>query len=110
MMVISTKDFHFSSLHTRIGNLVISNQPGNEQFDQLYKDDRRLSTMIWVFSLIAIFISSPGLFGLTAFADEQRKKEIGIRKCSAPPSAAWSHCFQAIKAARANPVKNLRTE
>lgn len=201
------KDFHFSSLHNRIGDMVIMNsvdrrstffvrtEPGkttqalavaktiwqryvpekpfeyvfqDEQFDQLYKDDRRLSTMIWVFSAIAILISSLGLFGLAAFAAEQRTKEIGIRKVLgasveslvvllsgdflrlvllsilvASPIAGWvmyhwlqdfayhvplsswifllagslalliaavTISFQAIKAARSNPVKNLRTE
>jgi predicted permease len=201
------KDFHFSSLHNRIGDMVIMNSvdrrstffvrteagktiqalavaktiwqqyvPGkpfeyvfqDEQFDQLYKDDRRLSTMIWVFSAIAILISSLGLFGLAAFAAEQRTKEIGIRKVLgatveslvvllsgdflrlvllsiliASPIAGWvmyrwlqdfayhvplsswifllagslalliaaaTIGFQAIQAARSNPVKNLRTE
>jgi putative ABC transport system permease protein len=33
-----------------------------------------------VFALLAIFISCLGLFGLTSFIAEQRKKEIGIRK------------------------------
>ena len=201
------KDFHFSSFHNRIGDLVIINrpqdrrtffvktQPGktpqalaaarqlwsryvpdkpfeytfqDELFDQLYKDDRRLATMIRGFSAIAILISSLGLFGLAAFAAEQRTKEIGIRKVLgatvgnlvallsgdflrlvllsiviASPIAGWvmhrwlqdfayhvplsawifllagslalliaavTVSFQAIKAARSNPVKNLRTE
>ncbi len=33
-----------------------------------------------LFTLLAIFITSLGLFGLAAFTAEQRKKEIGIRK------------------------------
>ena len=201
------KDFHFSSLHSRIGDLVIMNQPTwrstvfvktgpgkapqalaaakalwkryasnkyfdytfeDDQFDKLYKDDRRLSTMIGVFSVIAILISCLGLFGLAAFAAEQRTKEIGIRKVLgatvgnlvgllsgdflrlvllsiliASPIAGWvmhqwlqdfayhvplsswvfllAGClalliaaitisFQALRAARTNPVKNLRSE
>lgn len=140
----------------------------DEKFDSLYKGDARLATMIWVFSLIAIIISALGLFGLAAFAAEQRTKEIGIRKVLgatvgsllallsmdflrlvllsiliATPIAGWfmhhwlqdfayhvplntwvfllagvialliaasTISYQAIKAARSNPVKNLRSE
>ena len=52
----------------------------DEEFDMLYKTDAKLSTLILVFSIIAILISSLGLFGLSAFTAEQRTKEIGIRK------------------------------
>ncbi len=36
--------------------------------------------MITLFSLIAIFISVVGVFGLVVFDSEYRKKEIGVRK------------------------------
>jgi putative ABC transport system permease protein len=36
--------------------------------------------MAVIFSTLAIFIASLGLFGLTSFTVEQRTKEIGIRK------------------------------
>jgi len=52
----------------------------DEEFDKLYTADAKLSTLILVFSIIAILISSLGLFGLSAFTAEQRMKEIGIRK------------------------------
>lgn len=52
----------------------------DDEFDNLYRTDRRLSTLIFTFSAIAIVISCMGLFGLAAFAAEQRVKEIGIRK------------------------------
>ena len=36
--------------------------------------------MAVIFSVLAIFIASLGLFGLTSFTVEQRTKEIGVRK------------------------------
>jgi putative ABC transport system permease protein len=39
-----------------------------------------LSSLITLFSLIAIFISIVGVFGLVVFDSECRRKEIGIRK------------------------------
>ena len=47
---------------------------------KLYDGERRTSRIAVVFSILAIFISCMGVFGLTAFMAEQRTKEIGIRK------------------------------
>ncbi|MEO6252369.1 MAG: ABC transporter permease [Ferruginibacter sp.] len=52
----------------------------DEEFEKLYRADKKTSTLIWSFSIIAIFISCLGLFGLAAFTAEKRNKEIGIRK------------------------------
>lgn len=52
----------------------------DDSFNQLYKADRQTSLLILIFAVIAILISCLGLFGLAAFAAEQRTKEIGIRK------------------------------
>lgn len=52
----------------------------DETFDELYKNDKRISQLILIFSLIAIFISALGLLGLAAFTAEKRTKEVGIRK------------------------------
>ncbi|HEY0610858.1 MAG TPA: ABC transporter permease [Chitinophaga sp.] len=201
------KDFHYKSMHEKIGPMVISTNQGwfntlfikvrpgqvtaavestgktwkqllpdlpfqytfmDDDFDSLYRSDIRVSTLVLIFSIIAIIIASLGLFGLVAFTAEQRKKEIGIRKILgasaanivamlsrsfllqlllaaliAFPLAAWimgrwlqnfayrisinwwifaaaaaltifiallTVSLQALKAAIANPVKNLRTE
>ena len=45
-----------------------------------YAELDRLARIIGAFTLIAILISCLGLFGLSAFAAEQRTKEVGIRK------------------------------
>jgi putative ABC transport system permease protein len=52
----------------------------DDSFNQLYRGDQQISSLIFVFALIALLISSLGLFGLAAFTAEQRLKEIGIRK------------------------------
>ena len=51
-----------------------------DSFNDLYKEDQQASFLIFVFAIIAVVISSLGLFGLAAFTAEQRTKEIGIRK------------------------------
>jgi putative ABC transport system permease protein len=48
--------------------------------DNLYRTDRQLMTLIGIFAVICIFIACLGLFGLAAFATEQRTREIGTRK------------------------------
>ncbi|MGH7451903.1 MAG: ABC transporter permease, partial [bacterium] len=52
----------------------------DDNLNQLYKKEERLSLVLSSFSMLAIVIACPGLFGLAAFATEQRTKEIGIRK------------------------------
>ncbi|TFF39679.1 ABC transporter permease [Mucilaginibacter psychrotolerans] len=52
----------------------------DQEFDRLYKNDTKSSGLMSVFAIVAILISSLGLFGLAAFTAEQRGKEIGIRK------------------------------
>lgn len=140
----------------------------DEEFNKLYRDDQRALSFTFIFSGLSILISCIGLLGMTVFAAERRKKEIGIRKVMgasvknitimlskdfvklvlvavviAFPLAWWmmnewlkdfayrisidtdvfliaglsvilitllTVSSQAIKAAMANPVKNLKTE
>jgi putative ABC transport system permease protein len=49
-------------------------------FDNMYKGEMRIEKIFALFSVIAIFISCLGLFGLAAFTTLQRVKEIGVRK------------------------------
>ena len=51
-----------------------------EEFNGLYQTEERLIHIFTYFSILAIFIACLGLFGMAAFAAEQRTKEIGIRK------------------------------
>jgi putative ABC transport system permease protein len=52
----------------------------DEEFDNLFRAEQRMGTIFSIFSGLAIFIASLGLFALAAFTSEQRTKEIGIRK------------------------------
>lgn len=52
----------------------------DESFEQMHRADMRLADTITWFALLAIFVASLGLFGLSASAAEQRVKEVGIRK------------------------------
>ncbi|MCR9253539.1 MAG: ABC transporter permease [bacterium] len=52
----------------------------DQDFTELYQTEQRTSRLATYFAVLAILISSLGLFGLVAYATEQRSKEIGIRK------------------------------
>jgi len=52
----------------------------DEEFDQQYRSEQRIGSILGAFAGFAIFIACLGLFGLAAFTAEQRMKEIGIRK------------------------------
>lgn len=63
----------------------VKDQPLDYSFleDELalkYADDKKTGTIFTIFSILAIFVSCLGLFGLASFTTEQRTKEIGIRK------------------------------
>lgn len=49
-------------------------------FELMYRQEKQNAQMAVIFSILAIFIASLGLFGLTSFTVEQRTKEIGVRK------------------------------
>jgi putative ABC transport system permease protein len=52
----------------------------DEDFDSLYRSEQRVGSISVAFTSLAIVIACLGLFGLAAYAAEQRVKEIGIRK------------------------------
>ncbi len=52
----------------------------DQGFDAIYKSERRMGLLFNYFTLLALFISSLGLFGLSSYLTQQRTKEIGIRK------------------------------
>jgi putative ABC transport system permease protein len=52
----------------------------DKDFDKLFKSEQQLSKIFTAFTALAIFIACLGLFGLASYMNEQRTKEIGIRK------------------------------
>lgn len=60
----ATLDFHFL----------------DENFSKQYQAEQKQGDVLLTFTILAIFIACLGLFGLVAFAAEQRTKEIGVRK------------------------------
>ncbi|MCX6321940.1 MAG: ABC transporter permease [Bacteroidia bacterium] len=52
----------------------------DETFDLQYKSEKRFENLLFSFALLALFIASIGLFGLSIYSTKRRTKEIGIRK------------------------------
>lgn len=52
----------------------------DDSFQNMHESETKLFKVFIVFSLLAIFVASLGLFGLATYSIEQRVKEIGVRK------------------------------
>jgi putative ABC transport system permease protein len=52
----------------------------DDYYDQQYKGDELFGKVFAFFSLLSIFVTGLGIFGLSSFMSVQRTKEIGIRK------------------------------
>ncbi|MGJ1413472.1 ABC transporter permease [Sphingobacterium multivorum] len=72
----------------QIEKIIVKNNPGfpfdykflDDSFNNKFKAELFVQQLSSVFALMSIIISCLGLFGLAAFATEQRAKEISIRK------------------------------
>ena len=71
----------------------------DDRIDALYQNDNRAGRIVSLFSLLAIFVSCLGLFGLAAYVTEQRTKEVGIRKILGARlgSVVWLHTSRFVK-------------
>jgi len=61
-------------------NQVFSYSFLDEEFARMYQAEKKVGDILNAFALLAVFVACLGLYGLAAFAAEQRTKEIGIRK------------------------------
>lgn len=87
-MSIRVKGTNISETIAYIGETWKKVNPGStfdyafldEQFASLYSNEEAFRAMFTHFTVLALLIAGLGLFALSAFTAEQRKKEIGIRK------------------------------
>jgi ABC-type antimicrobial peptide transport system permease subunit len=61
-------------------NFIFSYKFLDEEIKEFYDREQKMSTLLTVFTSIAIFIGCLGLFGLATFMANQKTKEIGVRK------------------------------
>ncbi len=52
----------------------------DEELESYYAEEKRTGAVTMIFSILAIFIASLGLFGLTLYNAQKRIREIGLRK------------------------------
>jgi len=52
----------------------------DDHFEEIYRADSQISTIVGSLAILAIIISCLGLFGLASYSAEKRIKEVGIRK------------------------------
>ncbi|MDD2964390.1 MAG: ABC transporter permease [Bacteroidales bacterium] len=63
----------------------------DQQFNAVYKREKRMGKIVTAFSLLAIAIASIGIYGLATYAMRRRTKEIGIRKVNG--ATEWQIVF-----------------
>jgi putative ABC transport system permease protein len=54
----------------------------DQSLERQYKDDERFGSLFTYFAFFAILIACLGLYGLSLFSTQQRRKEIGVRKAN----------------------------
>jgi putative ABC transport system permease protein len=62
----------------------------DEDFERQYIQEKRISKLVLIFTILGILIASLGLIGMISFALENKRQEIGIRKVN---GARASHIF-----------------
>jgi len=87
-LAVKVKTANVSALLARVKDKWNELAPGQEfqysfmdaDFKAAYDTEQRIGAIFITFTSLAIIIACLGLFGLAAYAAEQRTKEIGIRK------------------------------
>lgn len=82
---LNNEDFKNTLIHIeKVWKEIAPNNPlkyyfFDERLEQLYAKDQQLSKSLKYFSIMALFISCLGIYGLMSFSLKERTKEIGIR-------------------------------
>ncbi len=87
-LLVKTSGGNLSQTLAEIGKIHKANDPNyplsygfvDQDLAAQYRAEQKTSRIVSYFSVLAIFISCLGLFGLATFVAEQRTKEIGVRK------------------------------
>ena len=87
-LTVATNSSNYKDLLQKIGDVWRRNVPEapyefsflDKEVQKQYETEITLARIINSYTMMAIFISCLGLFGLATFSAEQRRKEIGIRK------------------------------
>lgn len=61
-------------------DLPIDYQFLDDNFDRLYRSERRIGSITNAFTALALIISALGLLGIATFTAQRRRKEVGVRK------------------------------
>ncbi|MCR9251416.1 MAG: FtsX-like permease family protein [bacterium] len=67
-------------IYNKYSDIPIQYQFLDDHFDQLYKSDQQMQSVLSLIGALSIIIGCMGLFGLTSITVQNRLKEIGIRK------------------------------
>ena len=86
--IIHASHLNASEALRKVENVFKKYNPGSpfsynfadEEYAKKFGTEERIAKLTTFFSILAVFISCLGLFGLASFVAEQRTKEIGIRK------------------------------
>jgi ABC-type antimicrobial peptide transport system permease subunit len=84
--IISTVEFIKKTYKSFDPGLPIDFHFLDDDYDNLYRTEKRMGKIFGYFSFLAIIISCLGLIGLSLFMTERRTKEIGIRKINGAKS------------------------
>lgn len=87
-MIVKTKTKDIAPLIAHLQNEWAAFKPDaafswsflDDRFSTMYRAENNISVILGIFSGLTIFVACLGLFGLTIFSNEQRRKEIGVRK------------------------------